>query len=191
MEEDLLIRDFESGYDDYKERRDLLKEIEELKKIKLFLDEEDVRLSREIDILSGELEGIDIAISAANTHILSYEKRKKECFKNIDFLKARKDELIKEIDNLHLKVRDLRDEEKSSATLNRNLRNELNEINSEKSRVVKRLGIVKDGIKSISKDRTERLPNLEGYDSVLKQVYNALRETQDRMEVSTLMKKGM
>lgn len=191
MEEELLIRDFGSGYEDYKERRDLLKEIEELKKIKLFLDEEDTRLTREIDILSGELEGVEIAISASNIHILSYEKRKKDCSRNIEFLKNRKDELIKEIDELHLKVRDLKSEEKSSTILDKNLRNELNDINSEKSRVVKRLDIVKNGIKAISRGRTERLPNLEGCDSVLKQVYNVLRETQDRMEVSALMKKGI
>lgn len=191
MEEELLIRDCGSGYEDYKERRDLLKEIEELKKIKLFLDEEDVRLIREIDILSGELEGVEIAISAANTHILSYEKRKKDCSKNIEFLKSRKDELIKEIDELHLKVKYLNAEEKSSATLNKSLRNELNDINSEKSRVVKRLDIVKDGIKTISREQTDRMPNLEGCDSILKQIYNVLRETQDRMEVSALMKKGI
>ena len=189
MEEELLIRESGSGYEDYKERRDLLKEIEELKKIKLFLDEEDTRLTREIDILSGELEGVEIAISASNTHILSYEKRKKDCSRNIEFLKSRKDELIKEIDELHLKVKDLKSEEKSSTTLDKNLRNELNDINSEKSRVVKRLDIVKNGIKAISREQTERLPNLEGCDSVLKQVYNVFRETQDRMEVSALMKK--
>ncbi|MBF0573975.1 MAG: hypothetical protein HQK69_09485 [Desulfamplus sp.] len=191
MEEELLIRDSGSGYEDYKERRDLLKEIEELKKIKLFLDEEDTRLKREIDILSGELEGIEIAIASANTHILSYEKRKKECGRNIEFLKNRKDELIKEIDQLHLKVKELKAEEKSSAALNKNLHNELTNINSEKLRVVKRLDIVKSGIKAISREQTERIPNLEGCDSVLKQVYNVLRETQDRMEVSAIMKKGV
>ncbi|MBF0232008.1 MAG: hypothetical protein HQK62_00855 [Desulfamplus sp.] len=191
MEEELLIRDFGSGYDDYKERRDLLKEIEELKKIKLFLEEEDIRLLRDIDILSGELEGIEIALSSANNHILSYEKRKKECGKNIEVLKNRKEDMIKEIDELHLRIRELRAEEIATTTLNKNLRNELGSINSEKSRVIKRLDIVKTGIKSIDRDQIERLPNLEGCDSVLKQVYNVLRETQDRMEISALMKKGM
>ncbi|MBF0467388.1 MAG: hypothetical protein HQK61_00645 [Desulfamplus sp.] len=191
MEEEQLISDFGSGYEDYKERRDLLKEIEELKKIKLFLDEEDIRLARETEILSGELEGIDIALSSANTHILSFEKRKKECRKNIELLQNKKEEMIKELDKLHLKMRALKAEEKSSAAIDKNLRSELNAINSEKSRVVKRLDIVKAGIRAIAKDQTERLPNLEGCDSILKQVYNVLRETQDRMEVSVLMKKGM
>ncbi|MBF0241688.1 MAG: hypothetical protein HQK64_04330 [Desulfamplus sp.] len=191
MEEELLIKDFGSGYEDYKERRELLKEIEELRKIKLFLDEEETRLTREIDILSGELEGVDIAISAANNHTLSYEKRKKDCVKNIEFLKSRKDELIKETDELHFKVKELRAEESSSAMLNKNLRSELNDISSEKARVIKRLDIVKSGIKSISKEQVDRLPNLEGCDSILKQVYNLLRETQDRMEISALMKKRL
>ncbi|MBF0209283.1 MAG: hypothetical protein HQK68_00210 [Desulfamplus sp.] len=191
MEEELLIKDFSSGYEDYKERRELLKEIEELRKIKLFLDEEDTRLTREIDILSGELEGVDIAISAANNHTLSYEKRKKDCVKNIEFLKSRKDELIKETDELHFKVKELRAEESSSAMLSKNLRSELNDISSEKARVIKRLDIVKSGIKSISKEQVDRLPNLEGCDSILKQVYNLLRETQDRMDISALMKKRL
>ncbi len=190
-EEELLIKDFGSGYEDYKERRDLLREIEELRKIKLFLDEEDTRLTREIDILSGELEGVDIAISAANNHTHSYEKRKNDCAKNIEFLKSRKDELIKETDELHFKVKELRAEESSSAMLSKNLRSELNDISSEKARVIKRLDIVKSGIKAISKDQVDRLPNLEGCDSILKQVYNLLRETQDRMEISALMKKRL
>ncbi|MBF0204705.1 MAG: hypothetical protein HQK67_10430 [Desulfamplus sp.] len=189
-EEDLLIKDFGSGYDDYKERRDLLKEIDELKKIELFMSEEDLRLAREIDILAGELDGIDIAVSSANNHILSFEKRKKECAKNIEVLKNRKDDMVRDIDGLHLRLKELKAEEQSSGAIDKKLRNELDSISSERARVIKRLEIVKTGIKSISRDKRERLPNLEGCDSILKQVYNVLRETQDRMEVSAIMKKG-
>lgn len=177
-------------YEDYKEKRGLLKEIDELKKLKLFLDGEDARLTREIDILSGELEGLEITIMAAKSHIQSFNKRKNDSRKNIENLKNKKEELVRKIDAFHFSVKKLREEEKSSSILNRNLNKELNSISNEKSRVLKRIDIVKTGIKDISADENQRLPNLAGCDTVLKNVYNVLRETQDRMEVSALLKKG-
>ena len=188
---DFSTNEVSTHYEDYKEKRGLLKEIDELRKLKLFLDEEDNRLTREIDILSGELEGVEITILAAKSHIQSFNKRKNDSRKNIENLKDKKNDLIREIDTLHFSLKTAREEEKSNSILNVSLNKELTSINNEKIRVLKRLNIVKIGIKDISVDENERLPNLAGCDIVLKHVYNVLRETQDRMEVSALLKKGV
>ena len=190
VEKQVSIDEVSSHYEGYREKRGLLKEIDELRKLKHFWEEEDTRLTREIDILSGEYEGIEIAISSAKSHIHSFKKRKNECQKNVESLKLRKDELIREIDKLHFEIKNVSEEEKSNLILNESLNRELTSILEEKSRVLKRLDIVKNGIETISQDKNRRLPNLAGCDSVLKQVYNVLRETQDRMEVSAILKKG-
>ena len=78
VEKQVSIDEVSSHYEGYREKRGLLKEIDELRKLKHFWEEEDTRLTREIDILSGEYEGIEIAISSAKSHIHSFKKRKNE-----------------------------------------------------------------------------------------------------------------
>jgi hypothetical protein len=75
------------------------------------------------------------------------------------------------------------------ATLNDTLKSEFNEIVEEKTLVVKRLSAINRGLKEISADKGQRLPNLKWYDAILKKIYVEFVEAQNRMEVSMVLKK--
>jgi chromosome segregation ATPase len=175
--------------DDYEHMIDAVRELEELKRTKLFLEAENNRLKAQANNLTGELDGIDIAISSAQAYITSYESRKKICTDNIEKLNDRKEALINDINALLLKVTAAREDRESTATINETLTNELNEIVDEKSIVVNRLSAISKGLKEISVNKGQRLPNLKWYDAILKKIYVEFVEAQNRMEVSMVLKK--
>lgn len=168
---------------------DAIRELEELKRTKLFLESENNRLKTQINHLSGELEGVDIAISAAQAYMESYESSRETCIANIEKLIDRKEVLINEINALRIKLISMREDRESTTTLNETLKNEFNEIIEEKSLVVKRLSAVNRGLKEISADKGQRMPNLKWYDAILKKIYIEFVEAQNRMEVSMALKK--
>lgn len=175
--------------DDYEHMIDAVKELEELKRTKLFLEAENNRLKAQANNLTGELDGIDIAISSAQSYITSYESRKKICNDNIEKLNDRKEALINDINTLLLKITAAREDRESTATINETLTNEFNEIVDEKSIVVNRLSAINKGLKEISVSKGQRLPNLKWYDAILKKIYVEFVEAQNRMEVSMVLKK--
>lgn len=168
---------------------DAIRELEELKRTKLFLESENNRLKTQINHLSGELEGVEIAISAAQAYMESYESSRETCIANIEKLIDRKEVLINEINALRIKLISMREDRESTTTLNETLKNEFNEIIEEKSLVVKRLSAVNRGLKEISADKGQRMPNLKWYDAILKKIYIEFVEAQNRMEVSMALKK--
>jgi chromosome segregation ATPase len=168
---------------------DAIRELEELKRTKLFLEAENNRLKTQINHLTSEMEGVDIAISAAQAYMVSYESNRETCIDNIEKLSDRKETLINDINALRLKLISVREDRESTATLNETLKNEFNEIVEEKSLVVKRLSAINLGLKEISADKGHRLPNLKWYDAILKKIYVEFVEAQNRMEVSMALKK--
>ncbi len=175
--------------DDYEHMNDAVRELEELKRTKLFLEAENNRLKALANNLTGELDGIDIAISSAQAYMTSYESRKKICTDNIEKLSERKEALINDINALLLKTIAAREDRESTATINETLTNEFNEIVDEKSIVVNRLSAISKGLKEISVNKGQRLPNLKWYDAILKKIYVEFVEAQNRMEVSMVLKK--
>jgi chromosome segregation ATPase len=168
---------------------DAIRELEELKRTKLFLEAENSRLKTQINHLTGEMEGVDIAISAAQAYMASYESSRETCIDNIEKLSDRKEYLINDINMLRLKLIAVREDRESTATLNDTLKSEFNEIVEEKTLVVKRLSAINRGLKEISADKGQRLPNLKWYDAILKKIYVEFVEAQNRMEVSMVLKK--
>jgi chromosome segregation ATPase len=177
------------GDDDDEFMMDAVRELEELKRTKLFLDAENNRLKTQINQLTGESEGVDIAMSAAQAYMASYENSRETCIDNIEKLIERKECLINDINALRLKLSAVREDRESTATLNETLNSEFNEIVEEKSLVVKRLSAINQGLKVISADKGQRLPNLKWYDAILKKIYIEFVEAQNRMEVSMVLKK--
>jgi chromosome segregation ATPase len=177
------------GDDDDEFMMDAVRELEELKRTKLFLEAENNRLKTQINQLTGESEGVDIAMSAAQAYMVSYENSRETCIDNIEKLIERKECLINDINALRLNLTSVREDRESTATLNETLKNEFNEIVEEKSLVVKRLSAINRGLKEISADKGQRLPNLKWYDAILKKIYSEFVEAQNRMEVSMVLKK--
>ncbi len=93
-----------------------------------------------------------------------------------------------EANNLHLQLKAATEDEEASSNLRMSMQDELSNIEAEKGIVIKRLNDIKAGLQRISGDQDVKLPHLKGYDSVLKQTYNVFKETQNRMEVSLMLR---
>lgn len=182
------LDDITMGDEEYEEIVDELRELHEFQNTKTFLEAENNRLKNEIENLMAELEGINIAISSAKAYLVSYENRSKKCSENIEKLKPKKDILTAEISNLRVKVKAAREDEESTSNLTDMLKDELNEIEGEKTVVMKRLNDIRTGLQEISSDRDVKLPHLKWCDGILKQIHNVFMETQNRMEVSLILK---
>ncbi len=174
--------------EEYEEFLDELRELRELENMKTFLEVENGKLKSQIEFLTGELEGINIAISSTEAYLVSFEKRVKRSSENIEYLESKKDLLTAEMNNLHLQIKAAREDEESSSDLKDSLKDELNDIKGEKTVAIKRLNDIRTGLQRISSARDVKLPHLKGYYSVLKQTYTAFKETQNRMEVSLVLR---
>ncbi len=182
------MEDVTMGDEEYEEIVDELRELHELQNTKTFLEVENSRLKNEIEVLTAELEGINIAMSSAEAYIASYESRRKKCAENVEKLRPQKDVLTAEISDLRLKIKASREDKESTSNLSNMLKDELYDIEGEKRVVLKRLNDIKTGLQQISSDRDAKLPNVRWYDGMLKQTYNVFMETQNRMEVSLILK---
>ena len=167
---------------------DELREFRELENMKAFLQKENAQLKSQIEFLTGELEGTNIAISTAEADMVSCETRTKKSSENIEELESKRDLLIEEINDFRLQIKAVGEDEESSSMLEDSLQNELDDILGEKAVVAKRFDDIKTGLQKISGDKAVKLPHLKGYDSALKQIRNVFQETQNRMEVSLMLR---
>ncbi len=174
--------------EEYEHIVDELRELRELENMKTFLEVENGRLKSQIEFLTGQLEGINIAISSTEASLVSFENRIKKSSKNIEKLESKMDLLMAEMNNLHLQIKAARGDEESTSNLKDRLKDELNDIMTQRAVVIKRLNDIRSGIHRISSDKELRAPHLKGYDSVLKQICTAFKETQNRMEVSLVLR---
>ena len=101
---------------------------------------------------------------------------------------SKKDLLIQEINELHLKIKAAKEDDNTIAKLIDTQKDELHDIMAQKTVVTKRLNDIQTGIKKISRDKELRVPHLKEYDSVLKQLYTVFKEAQNRMEVSFILR---
>ena len=174
--------------EEYEHIVDELRELRELENMKTFLEVENGRLKSQIELLTGQLEGINIAISSTEASLELFEKKVKRSSKNIEDLESKRDLLTAEANNLHLQIKATREDEESSSDLKDSLKDELNDIEGEKAIVIKRLNDIRTGLQRISSDRNDKLPHLKSYESVLKQTCNVFKEIQNRMEVSLMLR---
>ncbi len=174
--------------EEYEEFLDELRELRELENMKTFLEAENSRLKSQIELLTGQFEGINIAISSTEASLELFEKKIKRSSKNIEDFESKRDLLMAEANNLHLQIKAAREDEESSSDLKDSLKDELNDIEGEKTMLIKRLNDIRTGLQRISSDRNVKLPHLKSYESVLKQTCNVFKEIQNRMEVSLMLR---
>ncbi|MBF0226367.1 MAG: hypothetical protein HQK76_13010 [Desulfobacterales bacterium] len=175
--------------EEYREVLNELKELEELKKTKIFLDSENNRLKNEMDLLTTELEGIAFIISSSDSYLSSFEDNKNRYLKIIDDLTSKKEIIMSELTEFRSKMKIVKEDMDSSAKLQEDLIHELHDISNEKGIVIKRLDAIKVGLEKIYNEKNIRVPNLNLCESLLKHIYTTLKDTQNRMEVSVLLKK--
>ena len=70
--------------DEHDEILNELREFRELENMKVFLQTENAELKSEIEFLTGELEGINIAVTTAEKDMASSEVKTKKCSKSIE-----------------------------------------------------------------------------------------------------------
>ena len=174
--------------EEYEHIVDELRELRELENMKTFLEVENGKLKSQIELLTGQLEGINIAISSTEASLELFEKKRKRSSKNIEDLESKRDLLTAEANNLHLQIKAATEDQESSSDLKDSLKDELNDIEGEKTMLMKRLNDIRTGLQRISSDRDVKLPHLKGYESVLKQTCNVFKEIQNRMEVSLVLR---
>ncbi len=162
--------------------------LRELENMHAFLVSENDRLKEQVDLLTAELEGLNISISAAKKDLGSYTTRKLDATGNVDLLKSERDRLVSEINRLHLQNKTINQEIELSSHLWENMADELDFLLEEKAVVVRRLNDVQSGLHRLSKDKETKLPRLKEYDSVLKEIYRTFKDAQNRIEVSMLLK---
>ncbi len=97
--------------------------------------------------------------------------------------------LSDEVSSLHYQVKATREDIATTSTLEESFEGELNEINSEKTIVLKRLNDITAGLQRIDMEKDFKVPHLKWYDGTLKKIYNVFIEAQNRMEVSMIMRK--
>ena len=168
--------DIQLGFDGYEELQDEINELRELENMKMFLQEENRKYRDQIEVFSKELEGIDISISSAEACIGNYEEKRKQFHENFEKLTAKKEALTAEINQIHLQINTAREDEQSTSVLIKNLQQELDEIGTEKAIIGKRLENVRSGIDRISQDRETRLPHLQEYGDLYRQVHTVLKD---------------
>jgi len=103
-------------------------------------------------------------------------------------LSAKRDLLMSEIDDLHLKIKVAKQDEEMSMRLIKTLTDDLLDIMTQKGIVNKKLDDIQSGIHKISSEKDLRVPQLKKYDSLLKDIRTRLMETQNRMEVSLMLR---
>ncbi len=178
------------GMDDeaYEQALDDLRALHDLENTKAFLEEENGKLKSSLDSLTGELEGLNIAISSAEIETLTLENRTKRCLADIENLKQKTTEKASELTELHLRIKLAVEDVEAAANLTEALESKLADIFREKTILIKRLNDMKAGLRTISEEKRDKLPHLKRYHSVLKQIHNTFQETRNRMDVSIILK---
>jgi chromosome segregation ATPase len=179
-----IREDIRLDSDDCEVLQDELIELRELENMKVFLQEENRKYRDHTEVLVKELEGVEISISANQACIAAYEEKREQFYGNFEKLKARKEALTEEINRIHLQIKAARHDEQSTTILIGNLKQELDEIRTEKAIIGKRLENVRSGIDRISQDRETRLPHLQEYSDLYRKVRTVLKDAQNRMEVT-------
>lgn len=170
--------------EEYKGLQDEVSERRDLENTKKFLQEENKKYRDQIKVLTEELAGVDIAIAATEAYSAAYEERRRKFNENMEKLQARKEALTAEVSQLYGKIKAAREDEQSTAILIENMSQELEEIRNEKAIISKRLESVRAGIERISRDKETKLPYLQEYDGICRQIRTVLKDAQNRMEVS-------
>lgn len=167
-----------------------MEEIDELKNKKKYLEIKNKDYQRQIKMLKQELGQINISISSAKEYSELYEERKKKYIDNIAKMKIKKSSLIRDINNLELKIKAAEQDEESALALRDLLNNEFDNIQNKKSIILKKMNQIKEGIDEILKDKKRKLPHLKEYDELLREARNVFKEVESRIEVSLKLRGG-
>lgn len=173
---------------EYQEIADLAEKVREMESKRNFFIAENENLKNQIVDLTGEIQGVSVALASAEKQIASQEVRLQKSLNNIERLALTKEAMEQEVNTLRLRLKAVQEHLISSSEIRSTMMTELNELNSERGIIIKRLKGIEKGIQEISTDKERVWPKVKKYDDVLKQIYHLFLEAQNRMEVSVILK---
>ena len=173
---------------EYQEITDLAEKVREMESKRNFFIAENENLKNQIVDLTGEIQGVSVALASAEKQITSQEVRLQKSLNKIERLALTKDDMEQEVNTLRLRLKAVQEDLISSSEIRSTMMTELNELNSERGIIIKRLKGIEKGIQEISTDKERVWPKVKKYDDVLKQIYHLFLEAKNRMEVSVILK---
>lgn len=173
---------------EYQEMADLAEKVREMESNRNFFIAENENLKNQIVDLTGEIQGVSVALASAKKQIASQEVRLPKSLNNIERMALTKEAMEKEVNTLRLRLMAIQENLISSSEIRSTMMTELSELNSERGIIIKRLKGIEKGIQEISTDKERVWPKVKKYDDVLKQIYRLFLEAQNRMEVSVILK---
>jgi len=150
--------------------------------------ENETLLNRIIE-MRGESERFDADIAFVSDYIASCEEDLDRRAHNINDLESKKDVLVELINSVQFRIRTIISDESSSFSMKKLLEEELVDLISERDMILDKLDGLKNGIKNIELNRQNIVPFGKKQDDILKQARILLKEAQNRMELSILLKK--
>ncbi|CAM2057484.1 conserved hypothetical protein [Desulfovibrionales bacterium] len=156
-------------------------------RLEYVLREENECLGNCIKTLKSEL-ALDATTVEAENNDLSLDKRERLFFLNVETMKAKKSTLLDTINDLRLRYKAIQEDEHSSDLLQGMLTAELDDCTYKREVILRKFKDLKDGIRRMEYHKKCVVPFSRQQDDLLRRACLLLKETQDRMELSVVLK---
>ncbi len=160
------------------------KNTEDLKIIKAKLKQENAFKKEMIQMLSADMENVTRSILNTSKSIELYETKKEEYFDIIQQLKTENDSLIARISQIKQNTKSLNSDEESTLLLMDTLLEDYQGLMSDKADLIKRITTLHGVIEKLNSERKEKVPKLKEYNTLLKNAFYELQETENSMDIS-------
>ncbi|MBF0481384.1 MAG: hypothetical protein HQK81_12445 [Desulfovibrionaceae bacterium] len=171
------------------ESKDGLEQMHELMMMESRILAENKTLLTRLTELRGEAERFDADITFLNDYIASCEEELERGTRNIKEQENKKSGLVELINSIQLRIRTVHSDETSGFSMKKLLDEELLDLITERDMIASKLEGLKNGIKNIELNKQSVMPFGKKQDDMLKQARILLKEAQNRMELSILLKK--
>jgi chromosome segregation ATPase len=167
-----------------REIRDISSEIRDKRNTKAFLESENGRYLRSIDALKAEVAGMDIMIENLGKDIDSGKPWIDGFESSYQQLEKKRESSMDDVNGLMVGIKSVSEDVTNCTSMRRMLKEELDEIKSERNIITSRLKTIEGELRKIQEKKALEYPYLKSFDLLLKRMRNAAREVENRMDVS-------
>ena len=163
----------------------LFYELREAGNTRQFLETQNMELKEQAEHYKKEIDGLEVIIASTKDDIELTLQRSTECIENAEGLQGQMEKEIEAINNIQTNLKTVHSNNKKCLILKEHLSVEFESLNSEKTIVFNKLKDIEAGVKKIcGRKNAHKVPYLRAYDTLLKRIYHAFQEAENRMEVS-------
>ncbi len=135
-------------------------------------------------MVSADIAKVEYSILNTGKDIELYETSEEEYLDKIQKLKTENDSLIARISQIKQNIKSLKSDEESTLLLMETLLEEYQGLMNDKTDLIKRIMTLHDVIENLNCERKEKVPKLKKYDTLLKNAFYELQETENSMDLS-------